>query len=33
MWLALFSIVVACAIGLSAAAVVIQRREGDILRG
>jgi hypothetical protein len=33
MWLALFSFAAACAIGLSAAAVMIQRRQGNILRG
>src|SRR5690348_12535853 len=33
MWLALFSFAAACAIGLSAAAVVIQGRQEKVLRG
>jgi hypothetical protein len=33
MWFALFSIAAACAIGLSVAAVMVQSRQEDFLRG
>ena len=33
MWIALFSIAVVAAIGLSAAAVMVQASQGDVLRG
>ena len=33
MWLALFSVVTAAAIGLSLAAIMVQTRQEDILRG
>jgi hypothetical protein len=33
MWLALFSVATAVAIGLSVAAVMVQMRQEDILRG
>lgn len=33
MWLALFSVAAAMAIGLSVAAVMVQTRQEDILRG
>jgi hypothetical protein len=33
MWLALFTVVTAIAVALSVAAVIVQARQGDILRG